>query len=110
MEISIYSRDTIKVVNLDGEMNAATSPEVEARLMQLIMGGNRKLVIDLSGVDYLSSAGLRVFLAMNKLIKKSQGEMRICGLNVLVKEVFEISGFHLIFPLFTDVNRALDGF
>lgn len=110
MEITTYSQETIKVVNLDGEMNAVTSAEVETRLTQLILGGNRKLIINLSAVDYISSAGLRVFLAANKQMKKMQGEMRICQMNPTVKEVFEISGFHLIFHLYAELNQALDGF
>jgi anti-sigma B factor antagonist len=110
MEMTTHSSSKIKVLSIEGEMNANTSGAVDERLHKLIMGGNNKLVIDLSGLNYISSAGLRIFLKANKLIKKKQGEIRICGLNETVKEVFEISGFQMILAIFENQAKALADF
>ncbi len=91
-------------------MNANTSGQAETRIDQLIMGGNKKLIINLDDLNYISSAGLRVLLSANKLMKNKEGEIRLCGLNDTVKEVFEISGFHMIFPIFQSESEALSGF
>ena len=107
MEMTTHSTNKIKVLCLNGDLNANTSAEVETRLNQLIMGGNNKLVVNLDELNYISSAGLRVFLMANKLIKKKDGSLRLCCLNNTVKEVFEISGFHLIFSIFNSEEEAL---
>ena len=110
MEITTYTREGIKVISLKGDMNAVTSGQAETRIDQLIMGGNKKLVINLDDLKYISSAGLRVLLSANKLMKKKEGEIRLCGLNDTVKEVFEISGFQMIFSIFQSEKEALSGF
>ena len=110
MEINIKKLDHLKIISLTGELNAITSAEVESKILQLIMGGNKKLIIDLEQLSYISSAGLRIFLVSNKLIRKMEGEIRICCLNHTVKEVFEISGFNMIFKVFPDQASAIESF
>lgn len=107
MEIEIKNLERVKVVYISGELNAATSGEAESKIQQLIMGGNHTLIINLEKLNYISSAGLRIFLAANKLVKKSNGEIRFCCFNKTVKEVFEISGFLMIFKYFADLDSAI---
>ena len=61
-------------------------------------------------LDYISSAGLRVLLTAAKQLKRVDGELRICSLNEVVAEVFDISGFTTIFKVFRSESEALDGF
>ncbi len=61
-------------------------------------------------LHYISSAGLRVLLAAAKQLKTADGELRICDLNEVVKEVFDISGFSTIFKIFENETEALDSF
>lgn len=110
MKIDVHDSNAIKVLNIEGDLNANTSGEAETRLNKLIMGGNQKLVVNLESLNYISSAGLRVFLSANKLIKKKDGKLRLCGLNKTVKEVFEISGFNMIFEIFDNETQAVEGF
>ncbi|MDH3651321.1 MAG: STAS domain-containing protein, partial [Saprospiraceae bacterium] len=93
-----------------GDLNANTCGDAETRLNQLILGGNTKLIVNLDNLNYISSAGLRVFLITNKLIKKNEGALRLCCLNDTVKEVFEISGFQMIFDIFRSEEEALENF
>jgi anti-sigma B factor antagonist len=110
MEIDIKSINKIKIASIAGELNSATAPEAENRLTSLIMGGNKKLIVDLNNLNYISSAGLRVLLAANKLIKKQNGELRISSINNVVKEVFEISGFNFVFKIYANEAEALEEF
>ena len=110
MELSTHSSNKVKVLLVQGDMNANTSGQVLEKLKDLIMGGNKKLVINLENLNYISSAGLRVLLSANKLIKKKEGSLHICGLNNTAKEVFEISGFNMIFKTFDSEKEALAAF
>ena len=76
---------------LEGRLDTTTSPQLEAELKQSV-GGVTELIFDFSGVEYISSAGLRVLLAAQKVMNR-QGSMKLTGVNENVLEVFEITGF-----------------
>ena len=76
---------------LEGRLDTTTSPQLEAELKQSV-SGMKELIFDFSGVEYISSAGLRVLLAAQKVMNR-QGSMKLTGVNDNVLEVFEITGF-----------------
>ena len=76
---------------LTGRLDTNSSPALEAELKQSV-GGIKELIFDFSGVEYISSAGLRVLLAAQKVMNR-QGSMKLIGVNDDVMEVFEITGF-----------------
>lgn len=78
-------------VALEGRLDTATAPQLEAELNQSIVG-TQKLVFDFAGLEYLSSAGLRVLLASQKIMNK-QGEMIVRNVNETIMEIFEVTGF-----------------
>jgi len=98
--------NSFHVVELYGRLDVTHSPEFERELQQQFDQGHHRLVIDMSGVDYISSAGLRAILVSAKTIKKLQGEIRFCGLIDLVAEVFTISGFQSMFKIFDTISAA----
>ena len=76
---------------LSGRLDTNTSPQLEAQLKQSV-GGVKELIFDFSEVEYISSAGLRVLLAAQKVMTR-QGSMKLIGVSAEVMEVFEITGF-----------------
>lgn len=76
---------------LEGRLDTATAPQLETELNGSI-GGIEKLVFDFAGLEYLSSAGLRVLLAAQKIMNK-QGEMVVRNVNETIMEIFEVTGF-----------------
>ena len=78
-------------LEIEGRLDTTTAPQLEACLKENI-GDNEHLVMDFSRLEYISSAGLRVILAAQKIMNK-QGEMVIKNVNDTVMEVFEITGF-----------------
>lgn len=78
-------------VALEGRLDTATAPQLEAELNQSIVGVE-KLLFDFAGLEYLSSAGLRVLLGAQKIMNK-QGEMIVRNVNETIMEIFEITGF-----------------
>ncbi len=69
--------------------------------------GQDQLVLDLSGVDYISSAGLRVLMLARKQAKEQGGTLVVAGLVPVVREIFEISRFTVVFDIFASVREAL---
>ena len=93
-----YNREAEKLtVAPEGRIDTATSPEFEKKLGE-ILEGVTELVLDMSKVDYVSSAGLRVILKVQKVMF-SQGKMKLVGVNESVMEVFEITGFSSILKI-----------
>ena len=66
LDLSDRTTNDVTIVDLDGKMNTSTSPDADAYLSQLIAGGSNKLLLNMMGVDYISSSGLRVVLATGK--------------------------------------------
>ena len=91
MTIEKNLNGTELIVALTGRLDTTTAPQLEAEFKQSI-DGVEKLVLDFAALDYLSSAGLRVLLAAQKVMNK-QGEMIIKNVNETIKEIFEITGF-----------------
>ena len=110
LEMTNRSIEDVTVIQLDGKMNTATSSNADAHLSQLIANGSIKLLLNMGGVDYISSSGLRVILANGKKISSSGGKLAFCNLNPSVGEVFRISGFNSIFPVFDTEQDALASF
>ncbi len=110
MNISLTETNGITVVRFEGNLDTNTAPEAQARLDELVEGGVEKVVVDCSDLDYISSAGLRVLLTTAKKLRSTDGNLRLCNLNEIVAEVFEISGFSTIFSVFPSEAEALEGF
>ncbi len=84
-------------ISVSGRLDTTTAPQLEAELKRSIDGVTR-LDFDFSGLEYLSSAGLRVLLAAQKVMNK-QGQMIIRNVNETIMEVFEITGFSEILTI-----------
>ena len=102
--------DGVKVVRFDGDLDTNTSPDAEALLNGLIAEGADKIVINFEKLNYVSSAGLRIFLSTAKKLKRSEGALALCCLNETVQEVFEISGFIAILNVLNSEEEALASF
>lgn len=87
-----YNREAEKLtVAIQGRLDTMTAPELEKNLGENL-GGVTELVLDMTGLEYVSSAGLRVILKTQKLMF-NVGKMKLVGVNESVMEVFEITGF-----------------
>ena len=108
MEIETRKEENATVVSVTGKMDAVSAPELEKELSQLMADGEKGFVLDLGELDYISSAGLRVILATAKRLKEKEGKILLASLQDMVKEVFEISGFSAIIPIYESVESALN--
>ena len=108
MEIAARTQNDVTLVTVAGSLDSNSSPKAQQALDGILANGARKVVLDLSGVDYISSAGLRVMLAMAKRLSGG-GALRLFGLNETVREVFDVSGFSTILAVFATEADALQG-
>lgn len=97
----------ILVLKPAGRLDSNTAPEFEKHLIEN-MELHHNLVLDLSALDYVSSAGLRVLLIGAKRIKQLSGIMVLCALQDSIHQVFEISGFLSILTICNSREEALD--
>lgn len=106
MEVTGARENDVIICQLTGRLDAATSPEVEAKTADLVGDDGKYLVGDLSGLDYISSAGLRILLMRAKQMAGRGGKMVLCGLKPEVRQVFDIAGFSKIIPIYDDQDQA----
>jgi anti-anti-sigma factor len=107
LEIKSTSATGFLHIFLNGHITSATAPRLEAALTAAIAGQtNPRSLLDLGGLVYTSSAGLRVFLAFAKRTKNAGGRLVFCGVQPTVHKVFEMSGFTEILTLVPDVAAA----
>jgi anti-sigma B factor antagonist len=106
MDISTRTSNDIHIVAITGSLDSTTSPEAQ-KALDAVLAGARNVALDFSGLDYISSAGLRVLLGAAKRLRASGGSLRMFGLNQSVREVFEISGFSAILPVYPSEAEAL---
>jgi len=107
MDISGEKVDKGVVVSVTGRMDAVTSPDFEKEMDRWIEDGEILFVVDLKSLDYISSSGLRSILSIAKKLKARKGKILLASLKNVVKEVFEISGFSTIIPLYESLDTAM---
>ena len=91
MKITKKQDGSALVIALEGRLDTTTAPELEAEL-KTCLDGITDLTLDLTNLDYISSAGLRVLLSAHKTMMK-QGQMKVTNASEIVKEVFDVTGF-----------------
>lgn len=91
MEVSKIQNEKSLTVAVKGRIDTSTAPTLEEELKNSL-DGVENLTFDFTGVEYISSAGLRVMLATQKIMNR-QGEMEIIGVNDTVMEIFDVTGF-----------------
>lgn len=109
MSISIASEslNDLLIFSPQGQLNSVNAAATETELIGHVAAG-QKIALDLSKLDYISSAGLRVVLVLAKRLKQADGKLVLFGLQPHVHEVFEISGFLGILDVLDTRAQALE--
>jgi anti-anti-sigma factor len=96
MDIKEEKQDDVMIVSVDDHLDTSSAPDFEQRLLGLIDAGERKLVVDCSRLEYVNSAGLKVFLLAAKKFEPVGGQLIVCSLSSSVQMIFEMIGFNRI--------------
>lgn len=100
----------VSVLKVRGYLDTTTAIELENALFGLVQNGEYKIVVDLSGVDYISSAGWGIFIGEIKEIRHRGGDLKLSGMVGDVFEVFKLLEFHSILEAYETVEEAVSSF
>lgn len=106
MQIKEEKQSDVMIVTIDDHLDTVAAPSLEARMLELIEAGERKLLIDCSQLQYVNSAGLKVFLLVAKKLENG-GRMVVCALVPSVHMIFEMIGFTRIMEIVPSREDAL---
>lgn len=107
MEFQKSKEGAALVLTVTGRLDTLTAPQFETECSACADAGDTRIVVDLSGLEYISSAGLRSILSSAKKLKALGGSLSFCGLSGIVAEVFTMSGFIKLLPVFATRQEAL---
>ena len=110
MQIAVRNVYDVLVVDMAGKLDSQTSGVAGDRMTEIVQGDAKKIVLNLQGLDYVSSAGLRIILRASKLLQGRNGEFRICGATGMVREVLESSGFASLLKTYDTEKDAVASF
>ena len=98
------------VLSLSGTLDAHTTGELERVFEELISKGKYKIVVDFTELDYISSAGLGVFMAYVETMRENSGDIKFAALKENVFNVFDLLGFPVLYEFFDSVEEAVNKF
>jgi len=110
MELSTTENGQVTVMSVSGRVDSATAPDLENALKQLVDNNKIRIVLDLTGVDYMSSAGLRAMVSTLKSVKRATGDLRLANPSSRVAEVLRLAGLTSIFSIYSSQADAIGSF
>jgi anti-anti-sigma factor len=102
------TEDGIVLLEVEGEIDAHTAPGLKDTLTELLAQGHSRLVLNVSGVEHMSSAGLRVLLYAQREARQLGGEVRLFGANAQVRRVIELAGFETLLSIRDTRQEAME--
>lgn len=107
MEVSSEQRDTVLIVVPQGKrLDAATSTSLKSTLVDFINGGATRIVLDLTGVEFIDSSGLGAMISILKTIG-DDGDLALCGINQTVMSIFRLTRLDRIFQIHPTADEAV---
>lgn len=100
-------RGDVLIIRIRGRLDAVSSPHAEKTICDSVENGQSKVLLDMSGVSYLSSAGLRMLLSTTKKLRSFSGRLVVCSTKPNVMDVLKISGFDHVLNLCDTEDDAL---
>ncbi len=107
MECSCTRQGRTLVIRVQGRLDATTTEAFNHEWQSWVDSKVTRVTLDLSDLEYITSAGLRGVVALHKTLKGRHGELALCGLNGLVSEVFAVSGLSFLLPIYKTLEEAV---
>jgi anti-anti-sigma factor len=108
VEVEVRESGPATLVSPRGRLDGTTVRAFQEYLTGAMAGEGKVVIIDLSGLEYISSAGLRAVLSGSKTLQNRQGRLLLSGLGGMVEEVFKMAGFYDLLPIFPSEKEALE--
>ena len=103
-------QDGLVIIYLIGFLDAHTSNVLEKKFEELLMLKSYKIVVNFSGLTYISSAGLGVFMAYIETMRSNSGDIKLCSMSDKIFNIFDMLGFPVLFNITKDENESITNF
>jgi anti-anti-sigma factor len=110
METNVIELKRLDLFEIEGRVDSNTASTLHEVLNERIDQGTSNILVDLSKVSYMSSAGLRELVTALKRVRKNGGDLRLCVPSERVSEVIELAGLNSLFEIFDDRTMAVGSF
>ncbi len=110
LDLKIENRDNISIIFLNGFLDANTAPQLENAIDEQINNNKYKIIVNFEDLDYISSAGLGVFMSQIETIRDNSGDLKLCGMKSKVFSVFELLGFPMLFEICDSIDECMKKF
>ncbi len=110
LQINVSEMKRVRLFEISGRVDSVNANEFGAALDQAINDGKRNIVLDLSSVEYMSSAGLREMVRVLKQLRRVGGDLRLAAPSERVQEVLELAGLDTIFEIYPTQVEAVGSF
>ncbi len=111
MNLQTKKIGNVVVVYLQGRLDVHLSADIEKEINKLIKDEpNAHLLLNLSGVEYMSSSGLRIFVSTMRILKESNRKLKLCNMNSAVKKIFEVVELMDMFEIYDTEEEAIASF
>jgi anti-sigma B factor antagonist len=110
MEVRVTDHDSIKIVEVEGEVDLYSSPQLRKILMDLTKEERKSILVELGKVKYMDSSGIATLVEALQQISKYNGKLKLANLRDAVRDVFELSRLDKVFDIYPTINDALKAF
>lgn len=110
MEVSTLQYPRVAMIAVAGRVDSAKAAELESKLAELVQAEKIQIVLDLWGVEYMSSAGLATMVAMLKKVKRVNGDLRLCRPSRRLEEMLRLNGLTSVFATYPTPEEAMASF
>lgn len=108
--VEMQKQEQVAILRLSGYLDLHTVPKFEEAIQKLVNDGVYNILVNLADLEYISSAGLGVFMGFIEDIREHQGDIKLCNLSPRVFKVFDLLGFPALFEIFEQQEEALAKF
>lgn len=99
MKFEIKNENEALIGVFNGRLDSAVADQLEKEMQPLMDSADKNIVLDCTGLEYISSSGLRLFLTLRKEVAKRGGTLTLCHINDDIRSVFTITGFFKLFEI-----------
>ena len=107
---TIKNKGNVSIIYLNGYLDAHTAPQLENNFSELIDNDKYNIVVNFEDLNYISSAGLGVFMAYIEKIRENEGDIKLSSMSDKVYNIFDLLGFPLLYEIFKSEDEAISKF
>ena len=105
----VQERDGWAIVRTSGDLDLTTAPRLRERVVQLVTGGQPRVVLDLQGIDFIDSTGLGVIVGLLKRTRSQGGDLRLVSTRRSLEKILELTSLGNALPLVGTIDEAISG-